>query len=80
MLQAHFSGGFKPLMKREYPRNVWFTFKIIVRKLELLFIVHPYYCAAQFLPLFVFLSCVTLQSSPHYIFVSGCDRFVSGFS
>ena len=35
-LHAHFSVAFKPLMKKEYPRNVWFTFKILVRKFELL--------------------------------------------
>ena len=39
-LHAHFSVAFKPLMKREYPRNVWFKFKILASKLELSFIFH----------------------------------------
>jgi len=34
-LHAQFLVAFKPLMKREYPRNVWFTFKILVRRSEL---------------------------------------------
>ena len=32
MLHAHFSVAFKPLMKREYPRNVSFTFKFLVHR------------------------------------------------
>ena len=54
-LNAHFSVAFKPLMKREYLRNVWLTFKILVRRFELSFTIHPHYCASQFLRI-IFLS------------------------
>ena len=41
-LQAHFSVPLKPLVKREYPRNVWFTFKILVRsEFEFSFAIQP---------------------------------------
>ena len=46
-LHAHFSVAFKPLIKREYPRNVWLTITIFVRKFELSFTFHPFYCAAH---------------------------------
>ena len=39
-------------MKSEHPRNVWLTLTIFVRKFELSFIFHPFYCGAQFLPIF----------------------------
>ena len=32
--------AFEPMMKREYPRNVWLTFTIFVRKFELSFTFH----------------------------------------
>ena len=34
-LHAQHLVAFKPLTKREYPRNVWFTFKILVCRSEL---------------------------------------------
>ena len=37
---AFFSVAFKPMMKREYPQNVWLIFQILVRKFELSFPIH----------------------------------------
>jgi len=47
--EVHFSAAFEPLLWREYPRNVWFTFKILLRKFQRSFTIHPDSCAAQFL-------------------------------
>ena len=60
----NFSVAYKPLMKREYPRNVWLTTTMFLRKLELSFIFHPFDYAAQFFRIFIGSITLACSSQP----------------